>query len=221
MDAYAYAWARLGYGCCSRRHLSILYLLTSTIADVQFHIMTLAACVSAESRILPHHLLAKTSTATPRVMRMFPDICWCRSHPSFVLCGYHRLETLVAHCVRHSPRYTHAAHTCTHAAYTNTAAQQHVAHECTSPSCPPILPMFGTNPLRQACGTNTGPVRDRPPSGAVSRFSGISLLQLDAQGLIATSHVYRWVRGGCHCGQAVQPLQRVGLEAPALCVLAL
>jgi hypothetical protein len=44
-----------------------------------------------------------------------------------------------------------------------------------------------------AQGTNTGHVRDRPPSGKPVRFSGVTLLKLDAGGRIQESWVYRWV----------------------------
>lgn len=42
-----------------------------------------------------------------------------------------------------------------------------------------------------ASGTNTGPVRDQPPSHQRTTFSGITALQFDSDCRIQSSHVYR------------------------------
>ncbi|GBF96381.1 hypothetical protein Rsub_09180 [Raphidocelis subcapitata] len=43
----------------------------------------------------------------------------------------------------------------------------------------------------RAAGTNTGPIRDQPPSGRRVEFRGITLLSFDAEGRIQESAVFR------------------------------
>jgi len=46
---------------------------------------------------------------------------------------------------------------------------------------------------RTASGTNTGNIRDQPPSGQHVQFSGVTLVRFNAAGQIQQSIVFRWV----------------------------
>lgn len=46
---------------------------------------------------------------------------------------------------------------------------------------------------RTASGTNTGPIRDQPPSGKRMEFAGMTLMRFNAAGKIQQSLVFRWV----------------------------
>lgn len=48
---------------------------------------------------------------------------------------------------------------------------------------------------RTAAGTNTGPIRNQPPSGARVQFSGVTLMRFNAAGQIQQSIVFRCVVG--------------------------
>lgn len=54
--------------------------------------------------------------------------------------------------------------------------------------CPAVL-----SARRTASGTNTGPIRDQPPSGKRVEFAGMTLMRFNAAGQIHQSLVFRWV----------------------------
>jgi hypothetical protein len=44
---------------------------------------------------------------------------------------------------------------------------------------------------RSASGTNTGPIREQPPTGKAVSFQGVSRLRFNPEGQIQASYVFR------------------------------
>jgi hypothetical protein len=66
------------------------------------------------------------------------------------------------------------------------------SHAACREACPPLNSPAAVSALRRtASGTNSGPIRDQPPSGKRVEFAGMTLMRFNAAGQIQQSLVFR------------------------------